>query len=370
MEQGVNNLSVTIHAGGPASPDVALCTAIGLAGGDNAPDWVHLLPAGTIRTADGRGPYRYADAARLIGNSLAADERLVIDENHSTDLAAPKGLPAPAVGWVVELQARADGIWGKVEWTEDGRRLVSSRAYRGLSPVIAHDKAGNIDALLRASLVNKPNLRGLKTLHQETTDMNLLDKLLAALGLPADTSEATLLTAVTTLHAQQVGAKDQHKIALQAAIDPIAEATGLAKGATGEAILSAIATLKGAGDQGATIVALQAELKTVGETLTALRATGQRQTAEAFVDKAILDGRVGVKPLREHYITRHMADAAAVEKELAGLPALGGTILTATSVKVGEATVSLNAEQANVAALLGIPAETYAATLAAEQKAL
>ncbi|MCD9150122.1 phage protease [Pseudophaeobacter sp. MA21411-1] len=30
---------------------------------------------------------------------------------------APKGLPAPARGWITATQARNDGIWGRVEWT-------------------------------------------------------------------------------------------------------------------------------------------------------------------------------------------------------------------------------------------------------------
>src|SRR5690606_6682234 len=122
------------------------------------------------------------------------------DENHATDLAAPRGEPAPARGWIVELQQRADGVWGRVEWTEEGGRLVSGRAYRGISPVIQHLKNGEVTAILRASLVNRPNLRGLTALHQEN-DMDLLAKLSAALGLPAATTEDGAIAAVTAMHA-------------------------------------------------------------------------------------------------------------------------------------------------------------------------
>jgi len=102
-----------------------------------APEWVHLLPAGAVETVDRRGPYRVTDGEKLIAASFAQSPRLPIDENHATDLAAPKGQPAPARGWITALEARADGIWGKVEWTEAGRQLVEDRAYRGLSPVIS-----------------------------------------------------------------------------------------------------------------------------------------------------------------------------------------------------------------------------------------
>ena len=38
---------------------------------EGAPDWVHLLPAGEIRTCDGRGPYRVPDAARTFAGMKA-----------------------------------------------------------------------------------------------------------------------------------------------------------------------------------------------------------------------------------------------------------------------------------------------------------
>lgn len=93
-----------------------------------APEWIHLLPAGgkPIATRDGRGPYQFADAASLMADSLADFDRLPLDENHATDIAAPLGQSAPARGWIVALQARADGIWVK----SNGRRpgANSSRA--------------------------------------------------------------------------------------------------------------------------------------------------------------------------------------------------------------------------------------------------
>ncbi len=133
----------------------------------DVPSWIMLLPAGEIRTADGRGPYRLDDATALQASLAAAGGRLPVDENHSTDLAAPKGGPSPARGWIVALEARADGVWGQVEWTEPGKALLAERAYRHISPVITHLKDGTVTGLLRASLTNRPNLRGLAALHQE-----------------------------------------------------------------------------------------------------------------------------------------------------------------------------------------------------------
>ena len=75
----------------------------------------------------------------------------------------------------------ADGIWGKVEWTETGTALMADRAYRGISPVMVHDATGKVTAILRASLTNRPNLKGLATLHGEL-DMEPLAELRTLLG--------------------------------------------------------------------------------------------------------------------------------------------------------------------------------------------
>ncbi len=231
------------------------------------PEWVHLLPAGTIATQDPRGPYRVADAAALIAASMqAAGGKLPIDENHSTDLAAPQGGAAPARGWIVELAQREDGIWGRVEWTEAGRALVADGAYRGISPVIVHRKDGTITALLRAALTNTPNMIGLTTLHHE--ESNMLQKLLEALGLKSDADEATALNAITALKTTKPGellgklrealglAADADETvalnaarqlkgwnALRTALMSIAEACGVAKDADATAILNAVKSL-------------------------------------------------------------------------------------------------------------------------------
>jgi phage I-like protein len=60
------------------------------------PDWVHLLPAGEIRTVDGRGPYRATSLQSVIDHSLKPGDKLPIDENHATDKGAALGLAAPA----------------------------------------------------------------------------------------------------------------------------------------------------------------------------------------------------------------------------------------------------------------------------------
>lgn len=360
--------STSLHAATAAA--VALCASVDLPEAGGAPDWIHLLPATpTIHTGDGRGPYRVTDMGALALASLQAGQKLPIDENHATDLAAPSGLPAPARGWIVALQARDTGLWGQVEWTATGRRLVEGRAYRGISPAIQHLQDGTITAVLRASLVNLPNLRGLTALHSENSMDDLLARLLAALSLPAATTEDALVSAITAMHAQQT----QSSTALQAALDPIATTVGLQAGASAAAVLTGVqavaATAAGKMVGNETVTALQAELAQLGAQFQALQDTSAREKAVAFVDGAIKAGTVGVKPLRDHYVTMHMADPARVEKELAALPKLGASGVLQAPPQPANGEVALNAEQANVAKVLGIDPAAMAATLKAERAA-
>lgn len=282
-----------------------------------APVWIHLLPRTDrpILTRDGRGPYGSIPAEQLIANSLSDLGELPIDENHALDLAAPRGQRAAALGWIRELQAREDGIWGRVDWTPGGTELMAAQAYRYVSPVISVERDNlRITRILRASLVNRPNLRGMVALNAEDSDMSLLERLTEIVGLHAEASEAEVIDAVTGLKAQAGG----DAVALQSQLAEI----GTILGAPGDdhAALVLAARKATAGEGGEATVALQAELAAVTTRFNMLAESVSRKDATAFVDGEIRKGRIGVKPLRDHYISRHMADAASVEKEIGALP--------------------------------------------------
>ncbi|MCF1744629.1 phage protease [Paradevosia shaoguanensis] len=369
MKHGVNDqlsaLTISLHSAAlQPSERVELFSYQDLpAAADDVPEWIHLLPAGQLRTVDGRGPYQVGDVTALMARSMAiGGGRLVVDENHATDIAARHGGASPARGWIVELEERPNGVWGKVEWTKSGRELMADRAYRGISPAIAHDRTNRVGAILRASLVNRPNLVGLVTLHHQEKNMDLLARLLAALGLPTETSEDTLITAVTTLHQAQ----SAQTVSLQSQIDPIAVAAGLQAGASAADITAAVATLAAEPDS-AVIVSLQSELAEVTTKLNDLVDNNARKAAEGFVDGAIARKVVGVSPLRDHYITRHMADPAAVEREIGALPSLGNanTIVPPRSGAGGE----LSATDSQVISLMGLDPEAFKKIRKSEQEA-
>ncbi len=147
------------------------------------PEWVMLIPSGTFKGRDGRGPYQMTDVNAVIANTSAQalEAGLPFDINHSTDFSAPNGGPSPAAGWIHELQNRAGELWGRVEWTDLGKESLSRGPngepprYRYLSPVFTFDNDGNIQELLRAALTNNPNLRDTAICHQEGSEQDHME---------------------------------------------------------------------------------------------------------------------------------------------------------------------------------------------------
>jgi phage I-like protein len=276
------------------------------------PEWVHLLPAGTFTSIDGRGPFHLRDAQAVIRASMAGNAKLAIDINHSIDLATPRGDPSPAVGWIVELQSRADGVWGKVEWTPDGTELMTKRSYRHLSPVFQREPDGTVKQLQRASLNNNPGLPQLTTLHtRQDTEMDL-KALRTVLGLPETADEAAILAAITA-NATAVTRHTAHMTA-------IATAAGLAPNLAAEGIVTELQTrLAAAGN--ATQLATQ--VQALSTELATLKATGAKGAATAFVDAAIRGGKP-IVPLRDRYIEMHAANPADTEALINGLPNING----------------------------------------------
>lgn len=146
-----------------------------------APEWIPLIPAGQVVGRDGREWVN--DQPDVVLQAFAVNAMdLPLDMEHATELKATQGDPAPAVGWIKELQNRGGQIWGRVEWTEAGRNAVESKAYRYVSPVIVFERASKrVVALTSVGLTNRPNLF-LQALNGREKNMDL-EKLLAALGL-------------------------------------------------------------------------------------------------------------------------------------------------------------------------------------------
>lgn len=192
--------------------------------------WIHVMPFGPfIEARDGR-----AFQVENVQAVLASTELpLLVDWEHQS--AAMFGGTSRAAGWIEELAVEdgfanrfpSKGLWGRVEWTEEGARDVAAKAFRFLSPVLLIDKeTRNVETLLSVALTNTPALhlegiaadaycqkfsarfgqeKGNQTMKKET-----LIALCACLGLQPEAADEAVLDAAKSLAARvQSGTADK-----------------------------------------------------------------------------------------------------------------------------------------------------------------
>lgn len=182
--------------------------------------WYHLVPKGEFPHPDTKTIQVIDDESlAAMVNRFKADSAkpnfpgLLIDQEHfsyDTDKSSE------AYGWIKELQNRADGIYGRVDWTDIGKPAVESGRYRFVSPVWMPDdiqKLGNKRIrplrLDTAGMTNSPNLKGMVPLSNRSgkppADINpnpqskTMKSVAAKLGLSAEASEDAVLEAVVAV---------------------------------------------------------------------------------------------------------------------------------------------------------------------------
>ncbi|WP_062106009.1 phage protease [Gluconobacter albidus] len=308
---------------------------------DPVPQWVHLCPAGTFKGIKG-DRLTLADPDAVIRASMAAG-KLVLDENHSTDLAAPKGKPAPARAWITRMENRADGLWGFADWTPKGRELMAAKEYRAISPVI-ESRSGAVTRILRAALTNDPDLP-VVTLHSHNTPEKTMDiaKVRKALGLPDTATEEDALAAMTesrtsvTLHSR------------------VATVLGVDAGADNGALLAALQTRLKDNTSNDRVAELEGQIKTIKE-------QASRDKVMGLMAQAAAEGAVITDKQRDNLITLHSANADLAVDLIKDLPRtnLNGTKITRHSAAGAGSEVQTgisDAVLAPMAAAFGLKAE-------------
>jgi Mu-like prophage I protein len=146
--------------------------------------WLHAMPVGTYDhpvygelTFTSERIERFADNVKKNVRQIELD----LDYNHKQD--ASKG--AKAAGWIKDAEARSDGLWIGVAFTDTARAEIEAGEWKYLSPEFQDewtDAKGNKyqDVLLGAGLTNRPFLKDLlpiaaseeyvEQLHADTTD--------------------------------------------------------------------------------------------------------------------------------------------------------------------------------------------------------
>ncbi len=258
---------------------------------------LQLTPAQDFTPADGRemdvAAWRInqAIAGRVIA-AFSAQQPPVIDYEHQTLHKEANGQIAPAAGWMHGLRwIEGRGLFAEVELTQRARDLVAAGEYRYFSPVFEYARAtGEITRILMGALTNHPAIAGMEGVNlmaaasarftipnpPETT-VTLLEKLLAAIGLPANTTEDAAVAACTAHKAQA----DAARTALQ-----------LDTTATAEIVTAACTSLRTAAtpDPAKFVpVSVVEELKT---SVTALTAQVQGRQVDDLIAPALADGRL------------------------------------------------------------------------------
>lgn len=204
---------------------------------------MQITPAGDFGPSDGREmdvPAWRVDAdiaARVIAAHNPA-QPLVIDYEHQTLRAEANGQPAPAAGWIHALRwIDGRGLFAEAELTPRARQQVQDGEYRYFSPVIQYERAtGAVQRLLIGALTNNPAIHGMQAVdltaaatarfnpNPQETDVTLLQKLIAALMLPADTTEEAALAACAARKAQADAALAALKLQTDAGADAVTAA--------------------------------------------------------------------------------------------------------------------------------------------------
>lgn len=308
----------------------ALNYAIPLDG--SVPDWVQILPPGPeVVGEDSRGWWLHHP-----DQVLAALQRrtrpLVIDWEHATEHRAPKGLDAPAAGWVNEYEMRDGMIFGKSEWTARAAQQIANREYLYLSPVLLYQKDNReIVGVTSIGLTNQPNLP-LKALNREESPMPLPAALCRALDLPTDATDSDAVTAVTAIRQRLTTVNAELATALNRAETPPLE-----KFVPRGDYDAALARATNAEQQLQTLQTQQRDEKVAGLIAKALNA-GQITPATQDYYKAMCQTETGI---------------AEFEKFLAKAPALIGGGSTLGGPPPASHDIAMNAELKQVAALFG-----------------
>lgn len=176
----------------------------------------HLAPlgefphakAGVVQVVDAAAVEAMANRFREVAKSDNFAGLLVDFDHFSLD----NDKSSEAAGWITEVQNRADGLWGKIRWSDVGEAAVKGGRYRFISPVWAREDCEEIGngrvrpaRLMNAAVTNDPNLKGITPLSNRLTNadkekantmdyrkalMNVLNS--AGMAIPEDADDAAI----------------------------------------------------------------------------------------------------------------------------------------------------------------------------------
>lgn len=300
--------------------------------GKDAPEWIELIPAGAFTGRDGRN-WRNPLPQRVIDNTVERGVDVPFDVEHSTEIKAPQGEPAPAKSWIKataeNFEVREGAVWARVDWLPAGLNIVKNQEYRYYSPAFYHGEDRIVDGIKSVGFTNTPNLE-LTALNHEESPMPLPAAIAAALSLNAEATEAEAVGAITTL-------KDERQTALNRAETP--DATKFVPKATYDLALN--------------------RAETAEQALKEKQDTELETAINTEVDAAIAAGKVAPAS-RDFYVASCRAEGGldAFKAFAASAPKVVADTNLDGNAPDGDG-VSLNAEEKLVADQLGISVDEW-----------
>lgn len=142
---------------------------------DNGESVVQIAGIGRVMGSDVDGnPVEQEldeESLRKLADSLNASGReVLVDRDHAS---SRKGLDrdTSAQGWASEFEVReGKGLFGKVKWSDVGRKLVENRVFRWLSPVFRIGKDMKPVDMQAIALTNTPSQPLLKPVLNQAAD--------------------------------------------------------------------------------------------------------------------------------------------------------------------------------------------------------
>lgn len=328
--------------------------------GEALAEWYQILPPGTFTGRDGRGPYRILNSAEIVAAFTRWSCDLCVDYEHQSLEAAQKSGPIPAAGWIKALEARADGIWARIAWTETAAACLQAKEYRYLSPVFTYDpKTGDVLALTGAGLTNTPNLHLRAAASRHGGPMNeLLERLCALLNLPATTSPDGVLDRLKPVLAEHSAAT--------AASSQLAKAVGLAEGSSLATVAQAVQSRLSAPPDPAQFVP-KAVYDQTAHSLAQLQDQMKTGEVRALVTAAMSAGKV--PPALEAWATEYAKrDTDGFRKYLETAPVLASAShATGSSPERGTGVAELTPDQEAVRVACGLDRDAFLKTLNAQE---
>jgi phage I-like protein len=176
--------------------------------------WIQAVPVGTYQHPSygeiSFTPDKISNMALNVKNEVR-DTQLDVDYDH-------KSQSGKAAGWITDAQARSDGLYLQVEWTDTATAAIKNNEYKYFSPEYQdkwkHPKTGTIhkDVLFGGALTNRPFLKDLLPVNLSEligdqgeptmADDSFVTSMRGILGLDGEASDEAVLSAAELLVVQ------------------------------------------------------------------------------------------------------------------------------------------------------------------------